>query len=283
MAVSLVVLVAFLAAPMLVRAVEYNVGVKVGDWMKYGRFTVTWSGNGTEPSYVTDAKTVDWEKIEVESISGTTVSLNMTIHFNNGTQVSQSNDVDVKSNPMALSSHLIASNLTTGDPISAQPVYPPGSQSGAATVNETVTGRYAGASRNVNVYNSTGDYIGYAAEMRLYWDQSTGVMVEMYLREPDTSSPGAYAEFSLKATETNMWSPDLLGTLSNNLIYIIAGIIIMIAVIAAAIVLRRKKPSPPPPPPPAQTTKTSTKDTKQERDSLYIVFVSIILLILSSI
>jgi hypothetical protein len=254
-------LVAFLVAPMLVRAIEYNVGVKVGDWIKYGQFNVTWTGNGTEPSYVTDAKTVDWEKIEIESVNGTTVSLNMTIHFNNGTQVSQSNDVDVKSNPKALSSHLIASNLTTGDPISAQPVYPPGAQSGAGTVNETITGRYAGASRNVNVYNSTSDYIGHTAEMQLYWDQSTGVMVEMHLREPDTSSSGAYLEFSMKATETNMWSPDALGLVLDNLIYIAAGIAVVIAFIAVAILLRRRRPPPPTSP---QATKTSTTDTKHE-------------------
>lgn len=111
------------------------------------------------------------------------------------------------------------------------------------------------------MYNSTWDYIGHTAEMQLYWDQSTGVMVEMHLKEPDTSSPVAYLEFSMKATETNMWSPDALGLVLDNLIYIAAGIAVIIAFIAVAILLRRRRPPPPTSP---QATKTSTTDTKHE-------------------
>lgn len=46
--VALAILVSSVVLSALVRAVDYNVGVKVGDWIKYGQFTVTWSGNGTE-------------------------------------------------------------------------------------------------------------------------------------------------------------------------------------------------------------------------------------------
>jgi hypothetical protein len=84
-------------------------------------------------------------------------------------------------------------------------------------------------------------------------------MVEMYTYQPDSRNPGALIETSLKATETNMWSVDLLGLLSNNLVYIMAGIAVVIVVIAAAIVLRRKKPPPPQAP---EATQTSTADTK---------------------
>jgi LPXTG-motif cell wall-anchored protein len=44
-----------------------------------------------------------------------------------------------------------------------------------------------------------------------------------------------------------MWSADFIGTLYNNLIYIIAGVVIVIVVIAAALFLRRKKTPPPSP------------------------------------
>jgi|APFre7841882654_1041346.scaffolds.fasta_scaffold00001_15 hypothetical protein len=60
--VPLVILVVVLISPTLVRAANYNVGVKVGDWVKYGQVAVTWSGNVTGPSYVTDEKKVDWLK-----------------------------------------------------------------------------------------------------------------------------------------------------------------------------------------------------------------------------
>ena len=119
--VCLVILIAFIVLPVLVRAVDYNVGVKVGDWIKYGQFKVTWSGNGTEPSYITDEKKVDWLRIDVENISGTTVTLNTTIHYNNGTQIPQGSSVDVTGGAgMPGISLLIASNLKRGDPVTNQ-------------------------------------------------------------------------------------------------------------------------------------------------------------------
>lgn len=109
--VPLMILVVVLISPTLVRAANYNVGVKVGDWVKYGQVTVTWSGNVTEPSYVTDEEKIDWLKMEVESISGTTVSFNVTAHLNNGTQTPpQSSDIDMTGNAMS-GIFLIASNL----------------------------------------------------------------------------------------------------------------------------------------------------------------------------
>ncbi len=253
--VTLAILVAFMVLPTLVRAVDYNVGVKAGDWIKYGQISIIWSGNGTEPSYITDEKKMDWEKFEVENVTGTTIGLNMTSHFNNGTETSVTSNITLFG-----SRFLIAANLKSGDPLATQPNSP--------TINQTTTGIYAGAYRNINVLDitavTTSVYGNQTVTGKIHWDQSTGVMVEMYVKQPDTGNPGAYTEISLKATETNMWSADLLGLLSNNLTYIIAGIIIAIAVIAAAIALRRKKPSPPAQSPPVQTTETATQDTKQE-------------------
>jgi hypothetical protein len=249
---SLAILIPFLFSPVLVRAVDYNLGVKVGDWIKYGQFNVTWSGNGTEPSYVTDEKKVDWAKIDVENASGTAVTLNATTHYNNGTQTSQSLSADVASGQgMTGLRMLIASNLKAGDPIV--------NQTNSPTINQTTSGTYAGASRSVNLLNVTSVYGNQTTTVRIYWDQGTGAMVEMYTKIPDYSNPGAYIETSIKATETNMWSPDLMGILYNNFIYIIAGIAIVIVAIAVAVVLRRKKTTPPPSPP-----KPAVTDAKQE-------------------
>ena len=78
--VLLTILVVAVFAPIMVHAKNYTVGVKAGDWVKYGQFTVTWTGNGTEPSSVTDAKKIDWLRIDVVSVAGTTASLNFTEH-----------------------------------------------------------------------------------------------------------------------------------------------------------------------------------------------------------
>jgi hypothetical protein len=257
--VTLAILVASVVLPALVRAVDYNVGVKAGDWIKYGQISIAWNGTGTEPSSIAEEKKMDWVRFEVENVTGATISLNLTSHYNNGTETSVTGSIDLNSGAMS-EHYVIAANLKNGDPLVTQPNSP--------TINQTITGIYAGASRNVNILDITGVITSVLGNQtvtaKFYWDQSTGIMVEMHTKTPDTSNPGVYTEVSAKATETNMWSADLLGTLSNNLIYIIAGIIIIIAVIAAVITLKRKEPSPPPQSPHTQTTETSPKDTKQE-------------------
>jgi len=247
----LAILVVAVFAPTLVNAKDYTVGVKAGDWIKYGQITITWTGNGTEPSYITNAKMVDWIRLDVLSVTSTTVSLNLTLHFDNGTETVQSSDVDVQSGALMGGTLLIASNLTAGDPLSPQT---PGT-----TINETVTRFYAGANRNVNIIDTKSSSDGYQSETKIYWDQETGIMVELYQNETDPTYPGAYEEESVKATETNLWSASALDLIQNNLIYIIPGIAAIIVIVAAVIAIRRRKPpssqqppppSAPPPPPP---------------------------------
>jgi len=245
----LAILVATVFAPTLVHAKDYAVGVKAGDWIKYGQITITWTGNGTEPSYITDAKKLDWVRIDVLSVEDTTASMNVTAHYNNGTQTTDSFDADVQSSNTG-GMYLLASNLTAGDPLTPQ--IP------ATTINRTVTRMYAGANRNVNMIDAESSYTGYPSQYKIYWDQNTGIMVEQYTNQTDLTNPSSYEEVSLIATETNLWSGNALDLIQNNLIYIIAGTAAIIVVIAAAIVLRRRKPptsqqpSPPPPstPPP---------------------------------
>jgi len=244
--VLLAILVAAVFAPTLVHAKDYTVGVKAGDWIKYGQITVTWTGNGTEPSSVTDAKKIDWLRIDILSVTGTTASLNFTKHYNNGTQTFQSYDVDVQSGSSG-QVYLVASNLTSGDSLSPQ--------TPESTINQTVTRPYAGANRNVNIIDFKSSYEGYPSEYEIYWDQNTGIMVELYTNYTDSTNPDVYVEESIKATETNLWSANALDLIQNNLIYIIAGIVVMIIIVAATIALRRRKPpspqQPPPPPPSA--------------------------------
>jgi hypothetical protein len=241
------VLLAILASPVvlptLVRAADYNVGVKVGDWIKYGQFTVNWTGNGTEPASITDQKKVDWLRIDIENVSGTTVTLNMTVHYGNGTQIPQNGSVDVAGGTGISGGILIAANLKSGDKIT--------NQSHSPMINQTTTGVYAGASRNVNFLEATSIFYNQTTTTRTYWDQSTGVVVEAYSKIPYYGNTDAYTEISLKATETNMWSADLVGILSNNIIYVIAGIVATIIIVETAIFLRRRKPPSPQQPPPA--------------------------------
>jgi len=228
-----VFLVSFLLLFPQVQAADYSVGVKVGDWIKYGQITTTWVGNGTEPSRITDVKRIDWIKVEVESIQDTTVSFNATWHYNNGTLSYIISESDVESNALNVYSYLIASNLKSGDPIE--------NSSTAERITETITGRYAGADKKVNVLNFTSTFSGYTAENTYYWDQNSGIMVEWYDYSPDYH--GGYTEYSMKTTETNIWSPDLLGMLASNLLYVVT--VIALIAIAAALILVQARRRPP--------------------------------------
>jgi hypothetical protein len=235
----------------LVHAQHYLVGVKAGDWIEYG-YTVTWTGNGSEPSYVTDAKKLEWVRVDVLSLAGTTATINETLHYTNSSQTSQSYDINVQSSKVTGYEFLVASNLTAGDPLSPQtPDY---------TINQTATGLYAGAKRNVNILDTKSSKQGSQSEIKIYWDQNTGIMVELYENQTDNTNPGANVETSIKATETNLWSANALDLFKNNQIYIVASIIILIIIVAATIALlrrknpflrtrRRKKPSHEHPPP----------------------------------
>jgi hypothetical protein len=238
----LAILVVAVFAPTLIQAKDYTVGVKAGDWVKYGQITITWTGNETEPSSITEAKKLDWVRIDVLSVAGTTASLNVTAHYNNGTQTSQSFDADVQSGNSG-GTYLVASNLTAGNPITPQ--------TPETTINQTVIRPYAGANRNVNVIDSKSSYQGYPSEYKIYWDQNTGIMVELYTNQTDLTDPSAYEEASLKATETNLWPANAIDLIQNNLIYIIAAIAVIIVIVAATIVLRRRLPSSQQPPPPS--------------------------------
>jgi hypothetical protein len=151
------------------------------DWIKYGQFTVNWTGNGTEPSYITEEKKTQWVRIDVENVSGTTITFNLTTQFNNGTQTPQTLTVNVATNSMN-GFFFIASNLKSGDRLTNGTI--------SSIINQTTTGTYAGATRNVNVVNITTTSLGYLTiTSRICWDQTTGIMVEAYTKAPDYGSP----------------------------------------------------------------------------------------------
>jgi len=227
-------------------AVDYTVGVKAGDWIKYGEISASWTGTETEPSYITDMKKIDWMKVEVKNVSGTKVSIETSGRYKNGTATSSSNStIDVATGSyMAL---LIAANLKEGDNISQQ-------SGQAIKINGTVTHTYCSASRNVNFVNITASasYGGTTTSqtVKMYWDKATGVMVELYVSSSQTTPTAQSIIMSYKATETNIWSSegilsDIFSPASPNFIYIIIGIAALVVVIVLGVfIVRRRKPTP---------------------------------------
>lgn len=125
-----------------------DIGVKVGDWVKYGNITATWESAFMEPDeeHIELNKTL-WFKNEVIDIKGTVIFSKQTTEFRNDTQKSSGFFLDVYSGDAnATGLFYIASGLQAYDTL-----YP---GSGVSLwINETIPRIYAGAMRETNHVN----------------------------------------------------------------------------------------------------------------------------------
>jgi len=149
-------------------ATTYVPGVKPGDWWQYGDI----SGSCPNPCPIPDfasTLTVKSAITRVTGVTGTNVSLTSTISFANGTVTSTSYSGDLATGlgnlPDGLA--LIAANLNPGDPIFNSPYAP--------IVSSTILATYAGASRQVNIWNFTSTAPKGIATV--YFDKLTGIVL----------------------------------------------------------------------------------------------------------
>jgi hypothetical protein len=213
----------------------YTVGVKAGDWVKYQG-----SASGLEPDEFLDLSQMEWMKGEVLSVSGTTVTVQMTAHYKNETDAVQKLVGDVASASGNLTFMIMPAGLEKGD---AFPVAMFDLGQVGLSINNTVTRTYMGVSRSINVLSISVSEDAISLEVGAYWDQATGVLMELSMQ---VSALDENMQMSIKAIETNMWSAGgfLGGDLSSNLIYIVGIVATVIAVVAVAVILFLRKPKP---------------------------------------
>ncbi|MDH5687299.1 MAG: hypothetical protein OEZ48_05510 [Candidatus Bathyarchaeota archaeon] len=172
------ILIALMTAIGPILAADYTAGVEVGDWIKYDIV-------GTVPSI----SSYDWVILDVQSVSGTEITALFTVRYKDGGEEANPITWDLESGTQPW---VIPAGLSKGD------TFP--FAGGFAILNDTVGRVYAGASRSVNLLNLS----RYEAdtEMIAYWDQTTGVLVELFLNKSSLNETwaGGY-----KAIETNMW------------------------------------------------------------------------------
>jgi len=165
---------AMLAVP--VAAQTRTVGVQSGDWFKY---VVTVGGDITTIPPPFDVLIgIQWMKVQVTGVSGTNVTGQMTIHYQNGTETIVNGWVDVETGSGETGTmfsdwngFLIAANLGEGDTTYTS--------RNIMTINSTIDRSYPGGARATNLVHRSGhsgeDYFW----DDFYWDKSTGAMVEM--------------------------------------------------------------------------------------------------------
>jgi hypothetical protein len=189
-----------------------TVGVSVGDTFKYTytlEFNSTNSTDLTLPtmidSLLEQARAIEWEKMTILSISGTNVTAQTQLHFENGTEKTGISTSDIAIGQGNLTQFLIASNLSQNDPI-----YTTNSGQDIQIINETIMRDYQSTDRQVNHQSIISDYNVTQEEAALlnlssfqqhntediFWDRQIGVLVEMSYNMV-TQSPTFNANISL--------------------------------------------------------------------------------------
>ena len=188
--------------------VERKVGVKVGDWVKYGNFDVSWSSNdpaATMPIGLSILREVEWWENSVEDILDTKIRYQQLLHFKDGSEYTTTVWIDVDTGsgtPLSF----VSFGLVPDDCIYASaPWY-------AWKINETISHKYAGVNRETNhldvttsmqfgpppVYpNTTGNF---------YWDRETGVLCELSMKH--LNQTGSYmTSWSVfyEIVDTSLW------------------------------------------------------------------------------
>ena len=187
---------------------EISVGVKKGDWIEY---QVTFTGIPDE------AHDVTWAKMEIVTVEGTQINLNITVKFSDGTLEPQQATLNLKTGQLG-DDFIIPANLNSGDTFFDKNV-------GTITINSIEKRTYAGATRTV-VHAAT-------EETSYYWDKATGILVEGESQFPQ------YTMHTI-ADKTNMWQPQLFGMNPTVFYGLVIGTTVLIAVLAFLIIRRKK-------------------------------------------
>lgn len=247
-----------LTLAMVMPVTAEDVGVKVGDWAKYSNFSYIWNMPEfvPEPSEFAGLNEVDWSKLEVQNIDGTTVTVKTSTHYKNGTEDIETISGDVKTGSGELSFLIIEANLNPGAKIPWE--FWPGV---GLYINGTVSRTYAGVSRSVNYVDITVTEWDATTILKLYWDKATGILCEMLMSMSMTYMGTSYSmSVSFKMTETNMWSGAGLmpAILTEWWVWAtLAVVIVTICVVAFVVHARARTRAPPPlPAPPAPSCPT---------------------------
>lgn len=232
----------------------YTVGVREGDWIKYGQITAIWSGIGTKPPQIVEWEQTDWKKIDIQNVVNTNVTLTLTTHYKNGSpdRIERLSG-NVTTGLGNLSLFIIPASLVKGYTIPT----PTAQTEGPMIINDTVTRAYANVTRTINIFNRTvtaGSLT--VSQVTHYWDQTTGVLLEL---TANSSGIASSSHIGYKVTETNIFSRPtgleaVLELILNNILYIISTVIAIIVIIVAIVFIRRRKQQPTASPSSASTT-----------------------------
>lgn len=189
---------------------DVSVGVKKGDWIEY---QVTITGNPPQDHNIT------WARMDITDVQGEVVSLDIQTRFSNGTLLPEKITLNLATGVLG-DDFIVPANLNPRDKF--YDVY-----HGNITIMSAEQQTAAGAERTV--------VSGATNQTAYYWDRQTGILV---------AATSSFPEYTMitKASETNIWQPQILG-LDSIVFYAltIAVITTTVVVIVAVLVYVRKR------------------------------------------
>ncbi len=187
-----------------------GVGVARGDtfFYNYTCYFLSNDSNAVSPPGFTWINQTDYFLINVTGVSESVINFETTMHMQNGSNVAGSGSIDIGSamssmsgyNPMGVNSYFfMSSNVGM-----MGKMFPYASVS--PTVNDTMMMSYAGGQRLTDHLSMVANQNGMMNQSDLYFDQSTGAMVEWRQQNVQTSgSLQTNGTQLLKLTSSSVW------------------------------------------------------------------------------
>jgi PKD repeat protein len=192
---------------------ERVVGVKEGDWVKYGDFIATYESDDpsaqTPPADLIEHNNTEWVKNTVEGINGTKITFQTVTHCKNGTETTDSLYVDISTGEGLGIFMFISANLSQGETIYGSNEY------NTTYINATKQQVYANAMRETNYlvlatmsqYQTDDTIETYGFMVEYFWDKATGISSERIgTFTKETEEYSTVAVRSETVTDTNVWN-----------------------------------------------------------------------------
>ncbi len=216
-------------------AVDYNPGVTVGQYIKYGNF----SGNGQGFEAFND---YGFLKLQVTSVSGKQVTLLSTGQFKNGTTLPGNGTISIwnietgtEDGTPSTQGPIIAANLNQHDTIPPPDTY---------SVNQSESRTYLGSMRTVNILTveiSTSDY---NSTLTYVYDKLSGILLESFTQTMTQSEPQPVtSSYSYSIIETNIFgsTPNPSPSVPEFPILTLEVVVVVLMVFTAALILIKRR------------------------------------------
>jgi hypothetical protein len=211
-----------------------TVGVSVGNKFRYSG-TVSWSSNdpSAKPSSsLVDINDTQWLEVTITAISGTNVTGQTTRHYRNGAETTTGGRVDVDTGDGEnITAFVISADLAAGDSVYTSSPY------NTWIINETVARTYLSGLRVTNHFNTPSSPGTQSYRSNFYWDESTGVAVEIL--QETTNQTGLYTtawSLDFQIISSDVWTVPEFRTWTS-------ALLILIALTSATMVIARHRQS----------------------------------------